>query len=41
MATINFHLDKRASGFDKPAPLKISIRLRERVDRLIEKIINQ
>ncbi len=30
MATINFYLDTRASGFNKPAPLKISIRFRGR-----------
>lgn len=28
MATINYYLDKRASGWDKPSPLKISIRHR-------------
>lgn len=28
MATINYYLDKRASGWDKPAPLKITIRHR-------------
>lgn len=28
MATINYYLDKRATGWDKPAPLKISIRHR-------------
>ena len=28
MATISYYLDKRASGWDKPAPLKISIRQR-------------
>lgn len=28
MATINYYLDTRATGFDKPAPLKISIRAR-------------
>lgn len=28
MATISYYLDKRASGWDKPAPLKISIRAR-------------
>lgn len=30
MATINFYLDTRATGFDKPAPLKISIRHRNK-----------
>ena len=28
MATINFYLNTRATGYDKPAPLKISIRHR-------------
>lgn len=30
MATINFYLDTRATGYDKPAPLKISIRHRNK-----------
>lgn len=30
MATINYYLDKRATGWDKPAPLKISIRHRNK-----------
>ena len=30
MATINFYLDTRVTGFDKPAPLKISIRHRNK-----------
>lgn len=30
MATINFYLDTRATGWDKPAPLKISIRHRNK-----------
>lgn len=30
MATINYYLDKRASGWEKPAPLKISIRHRSK-----------
>lgn len=30
MATINFYHDTRATGFDKPAPIKISIRHRKR-----------
>ena len=30
MATINYYLDKRATGWDKPAPLKFSIRHRSK-----------
>lgn len=30
MATINYYLDKRATGWDKPAPLKLSIRHRSK-----------
>ena len=30
MATINFYLDTRATGWDKPAPLKISVRHRNK-----------
>lgn len=30
MATINYYLDKRATGWDKPAPLKLSIRHRRK-----------
>lgn len=30
MATINYYLDKRATGWDKPAPLKLSIRHRKK-----------
>ena len=30
MATISFYLDTRATGWDKPAPLKISIRHRNK-----------
>lgn len=30
MATINYYLDKRATGWDKPAPLKLSIRHRNK-----------